>query len=114
MHELGIVIKVMDTIEDLGREQSLSQVTSVTLEIGEVSGVIPEYITDCWGWANGRSTLLKGAQLKINTLPAVTLCEECRGSYPTVKCGKKCPYCGSESTSLLQGNEFTIKEIEAC
>jgi hydrogenase nickel incorporation protein HypA/HybF len=114
MHELGIVVKVIDTLEALGKEQALSQVTSVTLDIGEVSGVLPDYLTDCWKWAHVRSMLLKEAQLKINTLPAVTLCEDCGGNYSTVKYAKKCPYCGSENTSLLHGNEFTIKEIEAC
>ncbi len=39
-------------------------------------------------------------------------CEECQKEYPTVEHGKICPYCGSENTYLLRGNEFLIKEIE--
>ena len=34
-------------------------------------------------------------------------------SYDTIQYGRKCPYCKSEHTVLLQGNECLIKEIEA-
>ena len=57
--------------------------------------------------------LLRGAPLKIETLPAVTHCEGCGENYPTVRHGRTCPYCGSEKTWLLRGNEISIKEIEA-
>ena len=50
--------------------------------------------------------------LEIGQIEAVTFCEECQKEYPTVEHGKICPYCGSENTYLLRGNEFLIKEIE--
>lgn len=56
---------------------------------------------------------LKDAQIIVETLPAVTHCEDCLKDYPTVKYGKICPHCGSEHTYLLRGNELTIKQIEA-
>lgn len=49
----------------------------------------------------------------IETLPAVTLCESCGKTYPTVTYAKVCPFCGSEKTHLETGNEINIKEIEA-
>ena len=33
--------------------------------------------------------------------------------YGTVAHGKICPYCGSEHTYLLRGNEFILKNITA-
>lgn len=72
-------------------ENHLTQVASVTLEVGEVSGIIPYYLTDCWKWAVEKSQYLKGAELKIETLPAVTYCEDCKQTYPTVKYAKICP-----------------------
>ena len=41
------------------------------------------------------------------------LCEDCGKTYETVKYAKICPYCKSENTYLIQGNEVQIKEIEA-
>ena len=42
MHELSIVTYVIRQVEDLAREHQLSKVNSVTLEFGEVSGIVPE------------------------------------------------------------------------
>lgn len=38
MHELGIVFHIINEIEDVGEENELKTVSSVTVEIGEVSG----------------------------------------------------------------------------
>ena len=113
MHELGIVFHTIRTIEEVAAEQGLTRVGSVTLELGEVSGAIPQELVSCWDWAVQKSDLLRGAALRIETLPAVTHCGGCGRDYDTVPQGRTCPYCGSEDTWLVQGNEVNIKEIEA-
>ena len=40
MHELGIVFHIIDSIEEVGRQNKLRRVSTVTLELGEVSGVV--------------------------------------------------------------------------
>ena len=35
MHELGIVFHIIDEIEDVGRQNALTTVSSVTVEVGE-------------------------------------------------------------------------------
>lgn len=113
MHELGIVFHVIDRIEELAKENELQQVASVTLELGEASGVVPHYLTDCWDWAVKKSEVMKGSKLLIEPLPAITYCEDCEQTYPTIEFGKICPHCQSPHTYLLTGNECNIKEIEA-
>lgn len=115
MHELGVVFHVIKMVEDICKENDLTEVSTVTLELGEVSTVIESYLHDVWKWAVlKRSEHMKGAKLIVETIPAVTYCEDCKAKYSTVAHGKICPECGSEHTYLLQGNEFNIKEIEAC
>ena len=113
MHELGTIVYVIDTVEGICREQNLSTVASVTLEVGEVSSIIPEYLVDYWNWSRKNTTFLKNAELKIETLHAVTYCQDCRQTYDTVPQGRQCPNCGSWNTFLVTGNEYNIKEIEA-
>ena len=112
MHELGIVKHVIQTLEQVAQAHQLTTISSVTLEIGEVSGVVPSYLTDCWDWAVKKSDLLRGAELRTDILPAVTHCDGCGKDYPTVAHGKTCPHCGSGDTWLLTGSELNIKEIE--
>ncbi len=113
MHELGVVFHVIESVEDVAKENQITEIQSVTLRLGEVSTVIPDYLVNCWNWAVKRTELLKSAALHIETIPAVTYCEGCGCEYPTVQFGKICPECGSAHTYLQQGNEFVIKEIEA-
>ena len=113
MHELGVVKHVMKTLVDVAVENDVSRIGSVTLQIGEVSGIIEHLIIDCWNYFADKEPLFKGSELRIEQIKAVTFCEDCKKEYETVRYGKICPYCGSEHTFLVQGNEFEIKEIEA-
>ncbi len=115
MHELGVVFHVIKMVEEICEENNLTEIESVTLELGEVSTVIESYLHDVWKWAVvNRSEHMKTAKLYVEQIPAITYCEDCGKTYGTVEHGKICPYCGSEHTYLQQGNEFNIKEIEGC
>ena len=110
MHELGIVFHIIRTVEDACRDNAILRVSSVTLQLGEVSGVVPHYLEDAWRWASNKNSLVAGAELKVEEIPAVTYCEDCKKTYETVKHGKTCPYCGSARTYLVQGQEVMVKE----
>jgi len=111
MHELGVTFYVVKDVKKVAEENQIDKIDFVTLEIGEVSGVINEQLIDCWNWARKKEHVTQDAQLNIETLEAITFCEDCQGEYRTVDHGKICPLCGSEHTYLLHGNEFNIKEI---
>ena len=113
MHEMGIILHLVKTLEETAEENNLKKIGSVTLEVGEVSGIMTDLFTDCWNYFSAKKELLSGSELKLVTLPAVTFCETCKQEYETVKHGKICPFCGSKETYLVRGNECIIKEIEA-
>lgn len=112
MHELGIVIELMKLVEEIQEEQSLKKVNSVTVEIGELSGVIPDYFKECWNVAR-LGSFLETTELKLNIIPAVALCS-CGQEYEMTKNSRICPYCKKTDYTILHGKEFIIKEIEAC
>ena len=113
MHELGTIYYVIDTVEKLMVENDLKKVGSITLEVGEVSGIIPAYLTDFWEWARAKTDHFQETELKIEELKAVTYCQDSAKTYPTMEYGKTGPYCQSGNTFLVTGNEYNIKEIEA-
>ncbi len=112
MHELGVVFHVIDSLKKVAADNGVERINKVTLQLGEVSTVIPSYLADCWKWAAAKEPLVAGAELAVETLPAITYCEDCDRDYPTVAYGRTCPHCGSGRTYLKQGSEFLIKEIE--
>ncbi len=112
MHELGIVFYIIRDVKKVAEENHCKKVESVTIEVGEVSGVLADYLEDCWNWACNREELMKGCKLVTEVYEAVTFCEDCKGEYRTVAHGKICPRCGSAHTYLLRGTDVTIKQIE--
>ena len=54
MHELGIIVHITKTLLNVAEENKLSEIASVTLEVGEVSSIVPDYMTDCWKYYRKR------------------------------------------------------------
>ncbi len=110
---MGIILHLAKTLDETCEEQHLKRIGKVTLEVGEVSGIMTDYFEDCWNYFRKRHPKLEEAELVIETIPAFTYCDSCGKTYPTVKFGRECPYCHSGETWLVRGNECIIKEIEA-
>ncbi len=113
MHEMGIVLHLAKTLDETAEEHKLSAIGKVVLQVGEVSGIMTDLFTDAWNYFKVRHPVLINSELVLETIPAVTWCDNCKQTYETVKYGKECPYCKSAETWLLRGNECVIKEIEA-
>ena len=74
MHEMGIVMHLAKTLDELAEEQHITKIGSVTLQVGEVSGIMTELFTDAWDYFKGRHPVLAESELKLETTPAVTYC----------------------------------------
>ena len=72
MHELGIVFHIIRTVEDVAKENHVARIQRVTLQLGEVSGVVESYLQDCWKWAAAKSEILPGAPPCPMAAPAPT------------------------------------------
>ena len=66
MHELGVVFHCIDQVNKIAAENNVKKINSVTVEIGEVSTVIPALFEDCWSWAVKKETVLKDAKINSN------------------------------------------------
>jgi len=114
MHELGIVFHIVDSVEKIAVENQLTQVLSITLQVGELSSVVPEYLKECYPAAVDKSELLHDTELKIELVPANFVCHQCYEVFGVTKHKNVCPDCGSTDTEIISGREMLIKEIEAC
>ena len=113
MHEMGIVLHLAKTLDEEAKKNNITKIGQVTLQVGEVSGIMTDLFTDCFEYFKVRNPILKDAKLVIETIKAVTHCNDCKNDYETVKFGRECPFCGSYETFLVKGNECIIKEILA-
>lgn len=113
MHELGVVINVIETVEDFAKKNGLTKIDTLVLQIGELSSMVPRYIEACYPAAVD-GTLLQETKLKIEVLPGNAICKKCSKVFNLIENSSKCPNCASSNWELLSGKEFMIKEIIAC
>lgn len=112
MHELGVVIRVIETVEKVMVDNNLSKVDAIILQIGELSSMIPSYVEACYPAAVYRSNL-KDTKLQIEILKAYGLCRHCSEVFEVVTEDGTCPICLKKDFELTSGREFMIKEIVA-
>lgn len=107
VHELAIVESVVEAISDRIGD---SRVTRVRLEIGKLSGVMPDAVRFCFDIAT-EDTPLVGALLEIIETPGRARCRQCGGRIeidgPIALCR-----CGSANLEFLDGTGLRIKEVE--
>jgi len=108
MHELSLVQGIVEICEQHAGGRC---VLEVTLEIGGLSGVVPEALEFCFD-AAARGSLLEGARLIINTIPATGLCNSCGSISPMETYFDPCPVCGAVTLELRSGDEMRVKDLE--
>ncbi len=113
MHELGVVIKVVKNVENFARENGITQIETLVLQIGALASVIPRFVEECYPMAI-KDTMLENTKLKIEVLPANGRCRKCEKVFNVLKYRSVCPHCNAGNPEMISGNEFMIKEIVAC
>jgi len=108
MHEMSITLGIIDICE---RHAGGHRVLSLDVEIGELSGVVPEAVEFCFE-ACSQGTLLEGSRLNIIRIPAEGHCEECGTDTQMSSLFDACKQCGGYRVVLIKGEEMRVREIE--
>jgi len=112
MHELGIVYEVVKVVDNFVKENKLTTVDTIVLEVGQLSQAIPRFLEECFPAAVD-GTDYEQTKLEIVQLPAIGKCTECGRSYDIIENRKICPKCQNETYTIISGEEFNIREIVA-
>ena len=112
MHELGIMNNVLDSAIRVAKENNGHRVTKVTLKVGVLSGILPDYMAAFFDMIS-QNTIAQGAELIIEIEPAVFLCRDCGEKTSFDRYGPDfiCSNCNSENLSLLSGKSFQIVSV---
>lgn len=110
MHELGILSEIVAQIEDVAKENDVTQIHTLVLEVGEFSGVVPMYLEECYP-AVIEGTILENAKLQIDVIKGRGRCRDCKAEFDLVENMPCCPECGSTNCEVTEGADFIIKEI---
>lgn len=108
MHELSITQNIVEICVDHAAGR---QVSSVCVEIGDLSGVIPDSVEFCFE-ACSRNTLLEGARLLIERIAGRARCRQCGAVQQLASYYDACTTCGDFNLEILAGKELRVKQLE--
>ena len=111
MHEVGIVRNLVEIAEQHVISGGHTKVLSISIEIGELSNVVPEAVEFCFE-AVSCDTLLEGSLLIIKRIPGRMHCCDCNQHFGVKSFTFTCPYCGSCILEIMQGDELRMIELE--
>ena len=111
MHEMGIADAMVKTIDRIVKQEQAAAVRSVTVEIGDLSGVVPRFLADCWD-AVTAGTDYEGVELRLHPVPGTARCLDCDRTFVADIESLRCPHCGGVKLKPLSGQDLTIAEIE--
>ena len=110
MHELGLCDYILKTVDRVAKEEALTEVRSVTLEVGLLSGVVPRFMEDCWQ-AVVDGTPYENTALVIETINGIARCLDCGHEFSADLERLYCPKCVSRRITPVTGNDLSLKEI---
>ena len=111
MHEIGILTQVVETVEEAAAANNVKKVGTITLEVGELSGVLPHFLTELFPVVIEGNELFQETKLDLITVPGQGVCSDCNALYNIMHFEGKCPRCGSRRKTVIGGQEFKLKEI---
>ncbi|MDT8440079.1 MAG: hydrogenase maturation nickel metallochaperone HypA [Desulfuromonadales bacterium] len=111
MHELSLTQSLIEIAVEHARREGARAITAVTLEIGALSGVIPEAVEFAFE-ACSKGTLAEGALLRIEAVDGLGYCRDCDREWPMTNLTDPCPQCGAFALEVRQGQEMTLIEME--
>ncbi len=110
MHELSIVINIVDIVEQEAHKAGADSVSAIELDIGKLSTIEPAAFE--FAWKHGiRKSVLEGVKLTINYIPGRGSCRECNTNYEMDEFFDPCPDCGSFFPEITDGQQMSIKSI---
>ncbi|MDR3551542.1 MAG: hydrogenase maturation nickel metallochaperone HypA [Clostridia bacterium] len=110
MHELGILNALVHIIEGIVRDENLTEVEKIVIEVGELSGVVPRYIEECYPAAVYKTFMEKTA-LELIVVPGIVKCRGCGLVFNAAANDLHCPGCSGQDLEILGGNDMIVSEI---
>jgi hydrogenase nickel incorporation protein HypA/HybF len=110
MHELTIVLNILEIAADQLSKHNGRKIEAIELEIGTLAGIEMEAFHSAWEVAKPGS-VLESAQLTIKPVDAIAKCRQCQQEYGIRELYEACTQCGSFRYELIQGKELKVNSL---
>jgi len=114
MHELTVAIQIRQGLEiELSTEDGVLVADAVRVQIGALSGIVPEALQFAWPHAVCDSAALGSARLDIDWIDVQLHCAPCVEVYTLAEFRSlRCPHCRSPDVEIVAGDELDIASVD--
>ncbi len=112
MHELGIMMKVLDVALRVAEENGAKEVTEINIDLGIMSGIVPKHAQKFFELI-AKDTVAANAVLNFYDVPARFVCRDCGFRMAVNKPDVEfhCKRCGSGNLFLEDGAGFHMTSV---
>ena len=110
MHELSIVMSILDIADKESERNHASGIEEIELDIGELSGIDLNAFDFAWQQAI-KSTKLENAARKINHVEGEGKCMDCETDFMMHNLYDSCPNCGDHFINIQKGKELRVRSL---
>jgi hydrogenase nickel incorporation protein HypA/HybF len=112
MHELSVVLSILDIAAEEAERRGGGSIGAVHLRLGPLAGVVREALTSAYDLAR-EGTALEKANLVIEDVPLVAYCATCDAERaPPSPWELCCPTCGEPTPDIVRGRELEVVALE--
>ncbi|MFL5842288.1 MAG: hydrogenase maturation nickel metallochaperone HypA [Thermoleophilaceae bacterium] len=108
MHELSVAEAILHVA---ARHSAGRRVYAVEVRVGHMRQVVPSALEFAFELVT-QGTVLEGAELRIEEVPAVGLCGDCGARAQLDGFPLACPECGGLDMELVEGEELLVESLE--
>lgn len=113
MHEISLVQGLFQQLADLAKQNNMTKVVTVTMQIGPLSGVVIDSFQFGFDILSKEDDLLRGAKLEINTTKVTYRCASCGAVVEDAEeRPEKCPKCQEVFLMPEGGDELILQKVE--
>lgn len=110
MHELSIVMGIVEIAGECTDREQASVVEEIVLDIGVLTTVDMDAFEFAWKQAV-RNTVLAQSRKVVNRLPGRALCLTCDQEFELQHVYDPCPACGGHMITVTGGKELRVKSL---
>jgi len=111
MHELSVVANLFEILEEKLEEQNGKKVVCIQLQVGLLSGVVPELLKTAFDIYK-KGTFAEEAEMDITEVPCKLEFQDCGTTMTKDDYIFICDKCGSPKTKTLEGTEMILEKME--
>jgi hydrogenase nickel incorporation protein HypA/HybF len=111
MHELSLIANLFEIMEEKAAEKNAKKITHVVLQVGTLSGVVPDLLSTAFDIYK-KDTMASEGELTIKEVPLKILCRDCKTEVVKDDFVFICSKCGSTNLKTLSGTELYLEKME--